>query len=627
MSEETEYHQNLPKTWWEYLGGFKESIEVYGWVWRELFNDKSKKCAKYMAIVLVFNLTALMSVPWFVGRILDGLASRNLTLVASCLVGCFVLRAISQFLMKVQFSYREIAIGESMSAVDRRTNELFFEKSLGQHLRENGRLSSANVEKGRNRVFELASLLLFEGVETILTISLAFILLCILSPVAGLIVTFTFLVYVAWAIFLNQKVIETITPIDKDFRALNRHRIERWEKVERVKTFGKEKEEIVQMQKWFDRVLEPDRKFWLWFIKQISWRGFVNVFAEVSVLAYGSYLVWQGVWEAGILMPLYSWSRNIMENIWRLANIEHRLNWNLPSVASMKKALTIDPDILVKPDAVDVSTAHGVGVVLDGVTHTYLGHDRSDGQKSDPRSVLKKVSFTVEPGETVALLGKSGAGKTTIMRLLQRGMDPESGHISVNGVDLRDINLSAWLGAIGYVPQQPAVLDGTIRYNLSYGLSSEERENITDEEMWKIVKLLKIDFDGRLTDGLETKVGRNGVRLSGGEAQRLMIGAAAIKHPRFMIIDEATSSLDPTTEKAVQEGLGKVLGGGMSALIITHRLSTVRNICSKFVVLRSTSDLTNGTPQVEAVASSFEELYKISPTFRQLAEDQGIVLS
>jgi ABC-type multidrug transport system fused ATPase/permease subunit len=211
------------------------------------------------------------------------------------------------------------------------------------------------------------------------------------------------------------------------------------------------------------------------------------------------------------------------------------------------------------------------------------------------------------------------------MRLLMRYMDPTSGTIVVDGQDLRDVRLSSWLNLIAYVPQQAQVFDGTIRDNLLYRFT-DEPARVADEELWAIMRKLKIDFGDRLTDGLDTRVGRHGIELSGGEQQRLMIGAAAMRKPIFMVVDEATASLDATTEKAVQKGLEEVLGGHMGALIITHRLSTVRRLCSKFFVLRDCEGLGPGDSQLEASAGSFEELYEISPTFRMLADDQGVVI-
>jgi ABC-type multidrug transport system fused ATPase/permease subunit len=204
-------------------------------------------------------------------------------------------------------------------------------------------------------------------------------------------------------------------------------------------------------------------------------------------------------------------------------------------------------------------------------------------------------------------------------------MDPTTGSILIDGNDLRDIRLASWLNMIAYVPQQAQVFDGTIRDNLLYRFT-DEPARVPDEELWEIMRKLKIDFGDRLTDGLDTRVGRHGIELSGGEQQRLMIGAAAMRKPVFMVVDEATASLDATTEKAVQKGLEEVLGEDMGALIITHRLSTVRRLCTKFFVLRDSEGLAAGESQLEACASSFEELYEVSPTFRTLADDQGVVI-
>ena len=178
----------------------------------------------------------------------------------------------------------------------------------------------------------------------------------------------------------------------------------------------------------------------------------------------------------------------------------------------------------------------------------------------------------------------------------------------------------------GYIAQNPDVFDGTIRENLCYRVLGSDQVP-ADPDLWELMRGLEIDFGKRLDKGLETKVGKHGLKLSGGQAQRLMIGAAVIGNPWFMVIDEATSSLDSTTERKVQRGLTKILSGNTSALIVAHRLSTVRHLCTKFVVLKPALEVRNGDSQVEAVGSSFEELYMTSPTFRQLADDQEIKIN
>ena len=382
------------------------------------------------------------------------------------------------------------------------------------------------------------------------------------------------------------------------------------------------------MNTWFGRVLIPDRKFWLWFIRMITVRGFTNRLFTAGILVYGVWRVRHGEWTLGLLLPLAQWTAQISENLWRIGQIEHRLNWNMPSIRAMMDALMQPSEVTDAADAIDLPDGP-IRIELKGIAHSYpRTADEAKSSATKTPSVLQGVDLVIGHGEKVALIGPSGAGKTTIMRLLQRYTDPKEGSILVNGVDLRQLRLSSWLRAVGYIPQQSQIFDGTLRYNLLYGLSEEERAAVPDEEIWKLMRDLCIDFKGRLTEGLETVVGRRGIRLSGGEGQRVMIGAAAAKKPRFLLIDEATSSLDSSTEKEVQRGMAELLNNpNVSALIIAHRLSTVEKICTKFVVQRPACDLKPGESQIEAIASSFAGLYPISPTFRRLADDQGLTIS
>ena len=341
--------------------------------------------------------------------------------------------------------------------------------------------------------------------------------------------------------------------------------------------------------------------------------------------------MWKGVWGVGLLYPLYTWASRVSENIWHIGSLEHQLNWNMPSVKSKIDALSIVPTCTDAPNAVSLSDESEVWLSFDNVCHQYpVSKDERIKESEDSLPVLKNVSFTIHNGEKVALIGESGSGKTSIMRLALRFMDPTSGSIRIGNIDLRDIRLKSWLRRVGYIPQRDQIYDGTVKYNLIYGLPEEIQLKITDEELWELMRSLEIDFGKRLTSGLETIVGRSGVKLSGGQAQRLMIGSAVLKarylarSGGLMVVDEATSSLDSTTEKKVHHGLKEALQGNISALVVAHRLSTVRHLCTKFIVLKSSTSIANGDSQIEAIAPSFEELVKISPIFCQLARDQEI---
>ena len=186
------------------------------------------------------------------------------------------------------------------------------------------------------------------------------------------------------------------------------------------------------------------------------------------------------------------------------------------------------------------------------------------------RPILDRVSFCVAPGRKVALVGSSGAGKSTIARLLFRFYDVTEGQITIGGQDLRDVSQSSLRRAIGVVPQDTVLFNDTIFYNIAYG-----RPDATREEVEEAARLAQLDrFIATLPDGYDTAVGERGLKLSGGEKQRVAIARVILKRPKILMFDEATSALDSRTEQGIQESL-RELAQGHTSLVIAHRLSTV----------------------------------------------------
>jgi subfamily B ATP-binding cassette protein MsbA len=193
---------------------------------------------------------------------------------------------------------------------------------------------------------------------------------------------------------------------------------------------------------------------------------------------------------------------------------------------------------------------------------------------SDLPEVLSDVSFRIAPGEIVALVGPSGAGKTTIASLMQRFWDVSRGRITLDGVDLRDLSFADLRGSIGMVPQEPALFSGTVGENIEFAAPLGATVNAAD-----VVAAARaahaLEFIERLPDGFETRVGERGVKLSGGQRQRIAIARVFLKNPALVVLDEATSSLDTESERLIEEAMEELLRG-RSTLIIAHRLSTVR---------------------------------------------------
>jgi ATP-binding cassette subfamily B protein len=597
----------------------KESGSVLKWVWDELVGAEGKKLLVRMFMVMVGSTLLLALQPLVFSSIINYVHDTHAKFLIAAVAALAATALLQHGVSFVQQIVREKAWNRTMFSMQTRLNELFYEKTLGQHLEEGSSLSYTTIDRAKGRIETIQQMLLFDTGGMVIQIFFSYLLLWVLSWKIGLVATILVCAHIAWSLYLNYHVSVETESIEQGFRAHGRQLIERWEKIARVKTSGKSASEHARLARWFDDVLGQDFRFWSWFIKQAMIRDGMILIARVVIVAYGAYLVYRGVWQVGTLIPLYAWITDLSLNLGWIGHAERRVNQQVPYIKALRNALEIVP-AFSEEEGVAMKNVEPIKVEFCGIHLAY----QEPGMPAYP--ILRDVSFVVRPGEKVALIGPSGAGKTSIMKLLLRFLDPSAGEIWVNGSRLADVRLASWMEHVGYIPQEAQVFDGTIRYNLTFGLSAERQALITDEEIWEVMRLLQIDFGGRLIHGLDTVVGKDGMKLSGGQKQRLMIGAAVIKKPIFMVIDEATASLDSSTERLVQEGLEKVLAGPTGALIVAHRLSTVRTICNRFIVLRPLEEVTEGLTQVEAEAGSFEELYVISPTFQRLANDQHIRL-
>lgn len=232
-------------------------------------------------------------------------------------------------------------------------------------------------------------------------------------------------------------------------------------------------------------------------------------------------------------------------------------------IAGFKRYLEIldtEPDIADAPNAVELPALKG-DIAMEGITFGY----------EPGRPVLKNISLHIRAGETIAFVGPSGAGKTTICSLLPRFYDPAEGRITIDGVDIRELKLAFLRRQIGIVQQDVFLFSGTIRDNIAYG-----RLDAPLEDIWEAARRARLDELIRsLPEGMETVIGERGVKLSGGQKQRLAIARMFLKNPPILILDEATSALDTETEAAIQQSLTE-LSKGRTTLVIAHRLTTIR---------------------------------------------------
>lgn len=602
-----------------YLAGTRETANVILWLWREFVDDEGRRYFRRILGWMSLAKIAGLAWPWLLGYVIAGFYERDLFQVVSA----FVTMIVSLFIRTVILEWlaarnMELFGGQNVRTLDHGINRRFFEKDLGLHIEESKLLCQSSMEKGRERADKVNQMVAFSAFDIFLSLFITALILAVISPASSLIVFLTMAASAGVSVTLNNKVMKGADAVDNTYRAIIRRRNELWHAVERVLTNGKGAFEVKDLDRRFDDMLNRkggDRDVWLGYVGGTRPRNGINVLGFTLIALLMGWRVWHGTATVPELLSAVTWGMHVLEQIRLVARLERDLAWCTPALKSMRTALELPPRVVDAPDAVELPSGP-VEVVLENVSFAYKSKGR----------VLNDVSLTIGRGQSVALIGRSGCGKSTITRLLQRYFDPATGHILVNGIDLRKVKRESWQRLIAYIPQKPQIMDGTLRDNLLYGLTAEECVQWNDEKLWAFVRRFKVDFGAdRLDKGLDTEVGKHGVELSGGEAQRVMIAAAALRGAQLYIIDEATSSLDAEVQDEVQEALYELLRDGASALIIAHRLSTLMR-CDKFVVMQPAAlAIKNGQPQVEAVASSMLELSRLSPTFRQLAQRERIL--
>jgi len=273
----------------------------------------------------------------------------------------------------------------------------------------------------------------------------------------------------------------------------------------------------------------------------------------------------QGSMTAGTLVIFLSYSRRFMWPMRRFGQIINDYQYAEAAGERVVGLLDSEPGVTDAPDPFDPDDGFAGDVEYEAVSFSY---ETEDGVEE----VLEDISFSVEPGEMIGLVGPTGAGKTTLMKLLMRMYDIDSGQIRLDDHDIQDISLRALRDSIGYVSQEPYLFYGNVRENIGYGIENVERDEI--EAAAKVAGAH--EFVTELEDGYDTMVGERGVKLSGGQRQRISIARAVLKDPDILILDEATSHVDNETEAVIQQSLGDLIED-RTAFAIAHRLSTVRH--------------------------------------------------
>jgi glucan exporter ATP-binding protein len=366
-----------------------------------------------------------------------------------------------------------------------------------------------------------------------------------------------------------------------------------------IQSYARTEAEVSSMRTVVERLLEKQ-------LPVLSWWALVTVATRaattitvLSIFILGVWLYTHNLTTIGEIVTFVNVSALFIGKLEQTASFANRLVTDAPRLEEFFEVLDSAPSVRDKPNAIEMPRPRGA-VDFEHISLSY------DGK----RAAVDDISLHADPGETIALVGATGAGKSTALAIMHRAFDPQKGSVKIDGIDIRDYKLVSLRRNIGVVFQEALLFDRSIEENLKVG-----KPDATDAEVDDALKRAQAkEFIARLPEGLKSNVGERGRSLSGGERQRLAIARALLKNPPILVLDEATSALDASTETLVQQALEEVMKG-RTTFVIAHRLATIRN-ADRILVFHEGKIVESGT---------FDELVAKNGRFAQLAKAQFMV--
>jgi len=453
------------------------------------------------------------------------------------------------------------AVGQyAVRGMGTRTFRHLHELSLRYHLtRRTGGLSRV-IERGATGIETIVRLTILVGAPTIIELVFMIVIIAYEFDFTYIpVMAVTVWLYIWFSIWTSDRRMEIRREMnDADNDSMSKA-VDSLLNYETVKYFNAEELEAGRYDRAMARRAGAATKTYT----SLAWlnmgQAVIFTIGMVITMALSAHAIIEGQQTVGQFVMINALMMQLSIPLNFIGTLYREIKQSLVDIEQMFKVIDVPAEVVDAPNAPDLKIAQAT-VTFENVSFSY------DAE----RQILKDVSFTVPAGKTVAIVGPSGAGKSTISRLLFRFYDVGAGRILIDGQDIRDVRQASVRGNIGMVPQDTVLFNDTIKYNIRYG-----RQSATDEEIVEAARLAQIaPFIERLPQGFDTEVGERGLKLSGGEKQRVAIARTILKAPPILMLDEATSALDTHTEREIQSALDTV-SKNRTTLVIAHRLSTV----------------------------------------------------